>query len=341
MTFNRQPRRQKVQINSGSVMKMTPLTDSGKMPLLIEANQKQVDLMYWLQNNRHEWYPKWLDNGALLFRGFNIDSIEKVDEFASHTIDTVFKDNSEHQPVSKSGSVQVPVEYSKDSHLLWHNENTFNLSWPTKAIFACAQPAAQGGETPLVDSRVIYQAIDRNIVDMFAKKGVMYVRTYDEKDVVGLGWHTIFRTKDRAEVEEKCRQQGIEFEWLANGKLVTRSRRPGVLKHPETSEWCWINQAQHWHFYCLAKETQAAIRQLYKETEFPRNCYFGDGSRIEDAVMAHILDKYRENEVVFPWHKGDIALVDNRSVAHSRKPYQGERKILVCFGDMATFDGPI
>ena len=335
--FKRRTRRKAVQIDTGAVMKMTPLREGIKMPLVIEPNHEQVDLIYWLQNNKEEWYKLWLDHGAVLFRGFGVDTIEKVDAFAGCTIDEVFKENTEHQPVSDSGSVQVPVEYAKDSHLLWHNENTFNLHWPTRAIFACGIPAETGGETPLVDARVMYDAIDPEIVDMFATKGVMYVRSYGVNDYVGLSWKKVFNTEDKKVVEAKCIEQKMEFEWLDNDTLITRSRRPGVLQHPETGHWCWINQAQHWHFSCLTKQTQEAISKLYKEAEYPRNCYFGDGSRIDDEVMAHILQKYREHEVVFPWQQGDVALVDNRSVAHARNPYTGERKIFVCFGDMSEF----
>jgi alpha-ketoglutarate-dependent taurine dioxygenase len=335
--FNKGRRRQAISINPAQPVTMKPLNSDQLLPMLIEPAYEQVELMHWLCNNKSEWQELWLKHGAILFRGFNIDTVEKMEQFSQATIDNIYKDNTEHQPVNASGSVQVPVDYANDQHLLWHNENTFNQSWPTKAIFACAQPAAEGGETPLVDGRKIFEQLDPDIRERFLNKGVMYVRSYGTNDFVGLSWKKVFNTQDKAVVEEICRQRNIEFKWKKNDHLITRAIRPAVLQHPQTKQWSWINQAQHWHFSCLPQQTQDAISTLYCEEDYPRNCYFGDGSKIDDEIMQNILDLYRKNEVVFTWQKGDVALVDNRTIAHARNAYQGERKILVCFGDLMSF----
>jgi hypothetical protein len=66
----------------------------------------------------------------------------------------------------------------------------------------------------------------------------------------------------------------------------------------------------------------------------PRNCYYGDGSLIEDSVMEEIGRVYAALEVSFPWHQGDILLLDNMLTAHARNPFSGLRKIYVSMGDM-------
>lgn len=319
-------------------IRLSPMADYPNAPLLIEKTAPEFDLTAWLTQHENYWRPLLYKHAALVFRGFGIDNVHSMESFAGATLKSIYKDNTEHRPITKSGDVQIPVEYAHDQKLLWHNENTFNLHWPQRAIFACAVPAASGGETPLSDSRAIYQQMPTEIREAFQQKGVMYVRKYGVDDLVGLSWKKIFNTEDPKVAEQKCQEQDMQFEWRDDGSLVTRQIRPGVYQHPETGEWSWLNQAQHWHFSCLDSNTQKAISALFDEPNYPRNCYFGDGSPIPNEWMQTILQLYQDNEIAFPWQQGDAALVDNILAAHARNAYSGERRIMVCFGDMAYFE---
>jgi hypothetical protein len=62
--------------------------------------------------------------------------------------------------------------------------------------------------------------------------------------------------------------------------------------------------------------------------------YYGDGTEIEDSVIAEICEIYREATVSFAWQKGDILMLDNMLTAHGRNPYVGDRKIVVAMGEM-------
>jgi len=296
------------------------------------------DLQQWCVSNLKEISTILAQRGAILFRGFEVDQPEKVERFANVTINSILQGNTEHRPVSNQSMVQIPVEYEKEQTLLWHNENTFNNQWPGKAIFACGQPAEEGGETPLVDSRLVYDRLDEEVRQAFREKGVMYERRYSETDEIGLGWQTIFNTADKRQVERHCLKQSMSAEWTADGTLITRAVRPSVHMQQETRRWSWINQAQHWHIACLHKELREAVEALYEDGCYPRNCFFGDGSAIPDLYMKHILETYAENEFVFRWRKGDVLLVNNAIVAHGRKPYKGDRTIFVCFGDNKKFN---
>jgi len=231
-----------------------------------------------------------------------------------------------------SGGLYTPVFYAPEKKLLWHNENSFNHDWPTKILFFCARPADQGGETPIADSRKVFQLIDPHLREQFMQKGIMYVRTYGEK--LGLSWQTVFQTKDKSAVESLCRQSEIEFEWKDDDRLRTRQVRPAVLKHPRTTDWLWWNQAVHWHPACLDQVTRDILRSQFTEEDLPRNCYYGDGSSIDDSVMEAICQAYQSAEVSFPWQTGDILVLDNMLTAHARNPYTGPRKIYVSMGGM-------
>ena len=274
--------------------------------------------------------------GAILLRGFDVDSPEKMEIIADKLLDDIYTQNTEHVPVSNGTKVQTPVKYSAKEFLLWHNENTFNKTWPGRILFGCARPAQEGGRTPLVDTRKVFQQLPKSIRDEFVNKGVMYERRYSSDDSIGLSWKTIFNTNNKNEVEQKCETQSLIYRWH-DDQLVTHAIRPATYQHPNTGETCWVNQSPHWHFSCLSDELKNALVNLYPDGSYPRNCYFGDGTTIPDEYMDVILNMFKENEVSFQWKKGDLMCVDNAISAHARTPFSGERKIFVCLGNMESF----
>lgn len=203
-----------------------------------------------------------------------------------------------------------------------------------KIWFFCARTASRGGETPIADSRSVFQGIDPEIREEFRRKKIMYVRNYREG--LGQSWQTIFQTTDRAEVEERCRSAAIDFAWRDRDHLRTCQVRPAVLTHPQTGEWLWWNQATHWHQACLDPGVREALLALFAAEDLPRTCAYGDGSPIADDVMQAVCQAYQEAEISFPWQEGDIMMLDNMLVAHARNPYEGPRKIYVTMGAMAS-----
>lgn len=317
--------------------KIKKLNSEKFAPCVIELRNEDTQVIDFLRQNKECIEQLVYKNGAVLFRGGGIDNPANVQQVSDIFFKHNIKSNTEHRPVTKGSSVQRPVDFAPSEFLLWHNENTFNHTFPAKAIFACELPATSGGQTPIVDSRVVYEDIEEKIRQEFVEKKVMYVRKYESHDFIGLGWKTIFATSDKNKVEGKCREKQIDFEWVDN-TLITRAIRPAVFVHPVTGEISWINQILHWHFHCLSSQVQADIKVLFEhEHLFPRNCYFGDGSKITNEYIDHIHSVYRKNHMEFDWEKGDLLLVDNILKAHSRNSYIGERKILVCFGDPISF----
>lgn len=325
-----------VSVPRGDMVRAGELTPGQPLPLVFEPALEDVDLPDWTRANAPLIQERLREHGAVLFRGFRVETAHDFERFALNTCHTLYGENGEHPRETVSGQVYTPVFYPPDKHLLWHNENSFNETWPTKILFCCLTPAATGGETPIVDSRRVYQALDPALRRRFVEKGVMYLRNY--ADGVGLGWQTVFRTTSREEVERRCREGGFDFEWTRGGEgFRTRCVRPAVINHTQTGEPSWFNQAQHWHVSCLEPEVSRRLRGMFGEQDLPRNCFYGDGSTIEDSVMDEILAVYRELEVCFPWRAGDILLVDNILTAHARNPFEGERKMLVALGDMSSY----
>lgn len=314
------------------------LNDNKFSPFVIELQNDTQEAIAFLKENKAHIEQLIFQSGALLIRGGKFDNVAIIEQVSDILFKHTLKTNTEHRPVVKGSGVQRPVDYSATDFLLWHNENTFMKSFPSKAIFACEHPATSGGQTPLVDSRAVYDDIDEDVKQEFIKKKVMYVRKYNSHDFIGLGWKTIFSTNDKQVVETKCKEQNTLFNWVNSDTLITRAVRPAIYEHPAHGNISWINQALHWHFSCLSTQAQEDIKALFvHEHLFPRNCYFGDGTKIPDVYIDHIQSVYRKNQIEFDWIKGDLLLIDNVLKAHSRNKYQGERKLLVSFGDPISY----
>ena len=133
-------------------------------------------------------------NGVLLFRDFNIGSPDKFKDLAAVFANDLMSDNGEHNPLASTDKVYTPVSYSPSQKLLWHNENSFDHHWPLMIMFGCVKPAEVGGETPVVDSRKVLASLDKEVVDEFSQKGVMYIRSHGFG--FGRSWQEIYRTEN-------------------------------------------------------------------------------------------------------------------------------------------------
>ncbi|MFF3767585.1 amino acid adenylation domain-containing protein [Streptomyces sp. NPDC001922] len=324
----------KVTLTPGDAVVREPLRDGAGLPMVVRPARDDVDLTGWAAAHRAELDADLHRHGVLLFRGFGVTGPEELEGFASALTDDLFGENGEHPRAALGGNVYTPVFFPPEEKLLWHNENSFNDEGPARIWFCCRRPAASGGETPVVDSRVVHRRIDPELREEFTRKQVMYIRTYGTG--LGLDWREVFRTDSRAEVESRCARQGIGFTWQGD-RLRTTAVRPAVVRHPVTGEWSWFNQAQHWHTACLGADVRASLLSTVAPDELPRDCRFGDGTPIPDDAMARICDVYQDLEVAFPWQRGDVMLLDNILTAHARNPFRGDRELLVAMGDMVRF----
>ena len=77
-----------------------------------------------------------------------------------------------------TSGVYTSTEYPAHQHIPLHNEQAYTRDWPMKIWFYCLQPALEGGETPIADSRAIYRDMPQSIRERFVEGGLMYVRNY-------------------------------------------------------------------------------------------------------------------------------------------------------------------
>jgi alpha-ketoglutarate-dependent taurine dioxygenase len=298
------------------------------LPLLIQPATSATDLIAWAKANLSQ-IQAWLNiHGGILFRGFNLGTTEAFESFIVAVSGNLLDYSYRSTPRSLvSGKIYTSTEYPAQQSIPLHNENSYARDWPMKIWFFSMRCATTGGETPIADSRRVYQRIPARIRELFERKGVMYVRNYGSG--LDLSWEEVFQTTSKSEVESYCHSFGLDFEWLPEDRLRTRQVCQAVAKHPHTGEMVWFNQALLFHISRLKPEVREAMLTIFREEDLPRNILYGDGTQIDPADLDQISAVYDQEEIAFPWHQGDVLMLDNMLAAHARRPFSGERKVVV------------
>lgn len=318
----------------------TSVLHGATIPLVVEMNhddggasRQSADACFacWLAE-RERLHRLLLQHGALLLRGCAV--VDAPSQFARFVRGFSGKSLLDYaggaSPRVRLGEgVYTSTEYPSRYALSLHNELSYTSEWPEHLFFCCLTPAATGGETPVGDSRAILKKIDARVVSEFKRREIKYVRNLHGGAGTGYSWQEAFETEDRVAVEQFCRARRISYAWRLDGGLTLTETRPATAVHPSTGEEVWFNQADGFHPSALDEETYSALRSTMTEEEFRLNSYFGDGSSIDPAALAHVREVLREASVPVPWQAGDILILDNMLAAHGRMPFTGARKILL------------
>jgi len=299
------------------------------LPRIVQAPRPDTLLLDWAHAHRDLVRDQLGASGALLLRGFSVAGSEGFRAFVDAVSDqSTLEYRYQSTPrTAVGGGVYTATEYPASQTIPLHNECAYQRTWPMRLFFLCVTPAASGGETPIADTVRVTAHIDADVRERFRRDGVLYVRNYRKR--LDVPWQTVFQTDDRAEVSRFCAAEGIEVEWRPNDGLRTKQVCQGLATHPRTGEDVWMNQAHLFHVSSLEPRVRASLLRMCAEDELPRNTYYGDGTPIELDVLEHVRDAFRAEEVAFPWRAGDVLVVDNMLVSHGRRPFAGERRVLV------------
>ncbi len=301
-------------------------------PLIIQPANSQAATLEWISKSKALIDQEILKRGALFFRGFSITNPDSLLAFAKATSKDSPNFKEESSPRSQvKGAVYTSTDYPSDYAIQFHNEYSYANEWPMKLYFACLTPPTSGGETPIASSRNLLKRLKPATVEEFRKKGIQYVRNFQPG--LGVTWQTAFQTSDRAEVEEYCQIQGLSFEWLPKDVFRTRKNQAAIVRHPVSGDEVWFNHAYFWNAHSLEpEEVREYMLSLPPET-LPTNTFYGDGSPIPEVVIQEIQAAYEQESIKVPWERGDVLLLDNMLMSHSRSSFTGQRQIIVQMSD--------
>ncbi|MCM5681089.1 amino acid adenylation domain-containing protein [Schlegelella sp. S2-27] len=315
-----------------SLVKTSALRPGADFPLVIEPAQPDLDPVAWARGHSRQIEDLLGRHAGLLFRNFGLRTPQEFEAFAEAVEPGLYGSYGDLPKKEGGRNTYRSTPYPEREMILFHNESSHLERWPRKQWFFCELPSPVGGATPIVDCREMLRRLPADLAERFERKELLYVRTFTPG--LDVSWQEFFKTPHREEVEQRLAAAGIEYRWLGDDELQTRTRCPAVITHPVTGDRSFFNQVQLHHVSCLQPEVRRDLLSLVGIERMPRQVYFGDGSPIDDETMARVGRLYEECAVRFDWRQGDVVMLDNMLAAHARDPYEGPRKIVVAMGAM-------
>jgi alpha-ketoglutarate-dependent taurine dioxygenase len=311
---------------------LTPLGNQTLRALLEEAKEPLAAIL-----RRH---------GAILFRGFDLSTADEFHAVAAQRFQNELQ--AYVGGISPRGQVTSGVyestRFPSGLRIPQHNEMSYLPDPPRELAFFCEVEPQHGGDTPLADSRLIYDLVPKETRDLFAERGIryhrylygprvnLYLRACNRIVELHNSWMDAFSTSDPAVVERVCAEHGETVKWDSEGGAQISSVLPAVRRHPETGEMLWFNQVSI--FLTSPQSTGRALWLLHRiahpiALRRPLHATLGDGTPISLRQLNQVNHAIDRATVRFRWRRGDLLLVDNYLVSHGRMPFRGERRILV------------
>lgn len=271
---------------------------------------------------------------VVVFRDFEVGE-QELDEVMGLLLPNRLAYTHGTSPRTKvaAGNVYTSTEYPSEQTIAMHNELSYSHKWPSRLLFYCATPPGSGGATPVVDGTLWLASLDEKVRDAFAG-GIRYAQNLHDGFGLGRSWKQTFETDDRKQVEAFLDEGQFTWNWTSDGGLrMVSPVRPAWIRHPVTGEEVWFNQADHFHPAALGDDVARELAQILPPEELPQSVTLADGSPIPDEYVLHVHDRGLELAVDVDWKQGDLMVIDNVAVGHGRRPYTGDRRVLVAMSD--------
>ncbi|KAI3740650.1 hypothetical protein L2E82_31120 [Cichorium intybus] len=278
-------------------------------------------------------HKPWLESllqkrGAILFRGFPVNSTSDMNDVVdAFGFPEAFYVGGRASRTKILGRIYTTNEAPQDRTIPFHHEMAYVPDYPSKLFFFCEEAPESGGETPIVLSHIIYEKMKEKHPEFVAKleeHGLTYMKIMSDEDLpssfTGSGWKSAYMTDDKNIAEERAAKQGTKLEWMGNAVKTITGPMPGVRFDKGSQRKTWFNS--------LANSYGGpANAEIYDDK---RSIEFGNGEPLSDDAMKDCLRILEEECVAIPWKKGDVMLVNNLMVLHSRRPLiKPPRRILV------------
>lgn len=110
---------------------------------------------------------------------------------------------------------------------------------------------------------------------------------------------------------------GMKLEWVEDGVKTIVGPIPAIKTDKSRQRKLWFNSmvASYIGWEDARNEPGKAVT-------------FGDGKPLPAEIIHDCLKIFDEESVGIPWQKGDVLLLDNLAVQHSRRPFDPPRRVL-------------
>ncbi|KAF4464220.1 taurine catabolism dioxygenase [Fusarium albosuccineum] len=212
---------------------------------------------------------------------------------------------------------------------IWpHNEygwSTINPAWLT---FSALKLPDEGGATPITSSIYIAHQLSKyNMNPLVSNTGTSVRGAY--------GQHVTDEDDEktaRKKIEIEVRRHSERFEWHEDGSLSVTHVVPAIRLHEPTGATAlfgyitsaWGRSRHH-----------GATRPPFRgdDGSYHPPPEFGDGTPMDVEDLDLLLKLAQEGAVDVEWKQGDLVLLDNYAVQHSRKPWKGTRQVIAALWD--------
>lgn len=292
------------------------------------------------------------DCGAVLFRGFPLDSPDDFNTFvhAWNGLQDLSYERSMSFAVRHRLSDRIcTTNEGKSGGLVFHHEQAQTPLWPSHVFFCCLLPAqpGDGGATGIVSSDLVYEELKTRHPDFMEScetHGVRYtVYAGPEQDATkgaGRSWKSFFHANTKEECEVKLKAGGWEWEWGV-GPTESSQVGPDFLKcttpvldavkvAPGTSKKCFFNQliattANALEFSRVGTQGGGydPLKDVPTQEGIDACVRFGNGDSVPLEVLLEAKQMCEEHAIDVCWQKGDVALLSNYLMMHARRPWNG------------------
>jgi alpha-ketoglutarate-dependent taurine dioxygenase len=300
----------------------------GNPPVLHTGAHARKDAPGWAAQHRQAVRRLVTEHGALLIRGLALHEAGQAGAVLHHLAPAPITEREAFAPrPTRAPGLYSSTPWPPHQPMCMHHELSYTHAPPGLLLMACLTAPRTGGATALADATAVLDALPPDLVQRFEQEGWLLTRTYH--DEIGASWQASFGTDDQAAVEDYCRAHGIAFRWLPDGGLHTRQRRRAVVRHPVSGRRCWFNQIAFLNEWTTGPEVREYLIDLHGPDRLPFTTRFGNGDAIGEDVVQLINTVYDRHTVREPWQDGDLMLVDNVRMAHSREPFEPPRDVVV------------
>ena len=265
--------------------------------------------------------------GAVLFRGFGVDTAEKLDEVVTAYGEPGFtyeKSLSNAVRVNLTPRVFTANEAPPDVSIFLHHEMAQTPLYPSKLFFGCLLAPGTGGATPICRSDWVLDRLKKEqpeLVKAFRDKGVTYTNVMpaepDPESGQGRSWKDTLSAQTKKAAEVRLNELGYSWEWQEGGALKATTPRLEAIRKIGEGEETFFNQLI------------AAFRGWEDARNDPsKSVRHGDGSAIDVEALNRAIEIADELTYDLNWEAGDVVLIDNFRVMHGRRPYTGKRKVV-------------